>query len=117
MLMIAGLIVILFGLVFAPLFSSGNNALVLLFLALGLAAMGLTYGPLGTALAEVFPTAVRYTGASISFNLAGIIGASMAPTVARYLATNYGLAYVGYYLSLAGALTLIASAFLPRRGI
>jgi hypothetical protein len=79
--------------------------------------MGLTYGPLGTALAEVFPTAVRYTGASISFNLAGIIGASMAPTVARYLATNYGLAYVGYYLSLAGALTLIASAFLPRREI
>jgi len=117
MLMIAGLIVVLFGLVFAPLFSSGNNMLVLLFLALGLAAMGLTYGPLGTALAEVFPTAVRYTGASIAFNLAGIIGASMAPTVARYLATNYGLAYVGYYLSLSGALTLIASMFLPRREI
>jgi len=115
MLMIAGLIVVFFGLVFAPLFESGSSIVVLLFLSLGLAAMGLTYGPLGTALAEVFPTAVRYTGASISFNLAGIIGASMAPTVARYLATTHGLAYVGYYLSLSGALTLIASGFLPKR--
>lgn len=115
MLMIAGLSVVLFGLVFAPLFESGNDLMVLLFLATGLAVMGLTYGPLGTALAEVFPTQVRYTGASISFNLAGIIGASLAPALARSLATNHGLAFVGYYLSTAGALTLIASAFLPRR--
>ena len=115
MLMIAALAVVLFGLVFGPLFQSGNKLVVVLFLSLGLAVMGLTYGPLGTALAEVFPTTVRYTGASISFNLAGIIGASMAPTVARWLATNYGLAYVGYYLSFAGVLTFIASAFLPNK--
>ena len=57
-------------------------------MALGLALMGLTYGPLGTVLAELFPTAVRYTGSSLTFNLAGIFGASLAPYVATWLATN-----------------------------
>ena len=67
----------------------------------GFALMGFTYGPLGTALAELFPTAVRYTGASLAFNLAGIFGASLAPYIATWLAANYGLAAVGYYLSAA----------------
>ena len=55
-------------------------------MALGLALMGLTYGPLGTALSELFPTAVRYTGSSLTFNLAGIFGASLAPYIATWLA-------------------------------
>lgn len=114
-MILAGLSVVLFGLFFAPLFESGSKVGVVTFLSLGLATMGFTYGPLGTALSEVFPTAVRYTGASISFNIAGIIGGSMAPVIAKWLADTYGLAYVGYYLSLAGALTLIASWFLPRK--
>jgi phage tail protein X len=56
----------------------------------------------------MFPTAVRYTGASLCFNLSGILGASLAPYVATWLATNHGLAYVGYYLSAAAALTLLS---------
>jgi MFS family permease len=72
----------------------------------GLALMGLTYGPLGTTLSELFPTAVRYTGSSLTFNLAGIFGASLAPYIATYLATKYGLEYVGYYLTGAAVLTL-----------
>jgi MFS family permease len=59
-------------------------------------------------LSELFPTQIRYTGASLTFNLAGIVGASLAPYVATWLATNYGLSYVGYYLSAAGAVTLVA---------
>jgi MFS family permease len=54
--------------------------------------------PLGTLLSEMFPAEVRYTGASLTFNLAGILGASLAPYVATWLATNYGLQYVGWYL-------------------
>jgi MFS family permease len=69
--------------------------------------MGITYGPLGTVLSEFFPTAVRYTGSSLTFNLAGIFGASLAPYIATSLATTYGLRYVGYYLSAAAALTLL----------
>jgi metabolite-proton symporter len=108
MLITATLGIIVFGLAFAPLFRSGSESAVLAFLAVGLALMGLTYGPLGTTLTELYPTAVRYTGASLSFNLAGIIGASLAPYIATWLATRYGLAYVGYYLSAAGLVTLIA---------
>ena len=76
-------------------------------MALGLGLMGFTYGPLGTALSELFPTAVRYTGSSLTFNLAGIFGASLAPYIATWLATTYGLQFVGYYLSAAAGLTLI----------
>jgi metabolite-proton symporter len=110
MLIAATLGIIAFGLILAPLFDSGSQLGVLTFLSLGLALMGLTYGPLGTALAGLFPTAVRYTGASLTFNLAGIIGASLAPYLATWLAVNYGLAFVGYYLAAAGLVTLTALA-------
>jgi metabolite-proton symporter len=97
-----------FGLVLAPMFGSGSQAQVVLFMCLGLALMGMTYGPLGTLLSELFPAEVRYTGSSLTFNLAGIIGASLAPYIATWLATRYGLAYVGYYLSAASLLSLLA---------
>ncbi|MGE3512584.1 MAG: MFS transporter [Vicinamibacterales bacterium] len=95
-----------FGLVMAPLFAAGTTG-ALLTLIVGLGLMGLTYGPLGTVLSELFPTSVRYTGSSLTFNLAGIFGASLAPYIATWLATNYGLPYVGYYLTGSAILTLI----------
>jgi metabolite-proton symporter len=95
-----------FGLVLAPMLSSGLAGATLTMI-IGLSLMGFTYGPLGTTLSELFPTAVRYTGSSLTFNLAGIFGASLAPYIATYLATNYGLQYVGYYLTGAAILTLI----------
>ena len=107
--------VIAFGLTFAPLFSSADAVKATVFLSLGLALMGCTYGALGTALAELFPTAVRYTGASLTFNLAGILGGSLAPYIATDLASSYGIAYVGYYLSAAAAVTLAAQLLLHRR--
>ncbi len=108
MLIIATLLIIVFGCAFQPLFSGHDTTKVLLFLALGFGVTGLTYGPLGSALAGLFPTAVRYTGTSLAFNLAGILGASLAPPIATLLARHYGVAYVGYYLSAAGLITLIA---------
>jgi metabolite-proton symporter len=95
-----------FGIVLAPLFEAGAAG-ALLTMVVGLSLMGLSWGPLGTILSELFPTNVRYTGASIAFNLAGIFGASLAPYIATWLATTYGLQYVGYYLSTAAMLTLI----------
>ena len=96
----------LFGLIMAPLLTSGPIG-ALLTMAVGLSLMGMTYGPLGTVLSELFPASVRYTGSSLTFNLAGIFGASLAPYVATWLAKTYGLQYVGYYLSLAALLTLV----------
>ena len=76
-------------------------------MALGLALMGLTYGPLGTLVSELFPTPVRYTGSSLAFSMAGILGASLAPYIATWLAKNYGLQYVGYYLTGSAVLSFI----------
>jgi metabolite-proton symporter len=94
-----------FGLVMAPIFQAGTVG-GLITMGVGLGLMGLTYGPLGTVLSELFPTAVRYTGSSLTFNFAGIFGASLAPYIATWLANTYGLQYVGYYLTLAALLTL-----------
>ena len=98
-----------FSLVMAPLLEAGTAGAVAA-MAIGLALMGMTYGPLGTVLSELFPTAVRYTGSSLTFNMAGIFGASLAPYIATWLATNYGLQYVGYYLCAASAISLLGLA-------
>ena len=100
--------IFIFGLFFASLFSAGHWGFTVGFLTLGMFLMGLTYGPLGTALAEIFPASVRYTGASLAFTLAGILGASLTPYMATKLANVYGLEYVGYYLSIAAGITFIA---------
>jgi len=96
----------IFGLVLAPLFVAGTTGAVLM-MAIGLTLMGLTYGPLGSVISELFPTAVRYTGSSLAFSFAGILGASLAPYIATWLAKTHGLRYVGYYLSAAALLTLL----------
>jgi MFS family permease len=96
----------LFGLVMAPLLTAGLVGATIAMIV-GLSLMGLTYGPLGTTLSELFPTRVRYTGSSLTFNLAGIFGASLAPYIATWLAQNYGLQFVGYYVVAAALLTLV----------
>ncbi len=108
MLLIATIAIIFFGLAFAPLFTTGSLVITATFLSLGMFLMGLTYGPIGTALAEIFPPSVRYTGASLAFTLAGILGASLTPYLATMLATKYGLPYVGYFLALTAIITLFA---------
>jgi metabolite-proton symporter len=112
MLMIATILIIAYGFAFQPLFGAHNAAAVFVFLACGFGLSGLSYGPLGSALATVFPTPVRYTGTSVTFNFAGILGASVAAPIATWLASRYGLAYVGYYLSAAGLTTLTALLFM-----
>jgi metabolite-proton symporter len=104
-IMIAATVLIgLYGFALAPLFQAGTAGVITM-LCGGLALMGLTYGPLGTVVAELFPTPVRYTGSSLAFSLAGILGASLAPYIATWLAQRHGLAWVGYYLTTAAALT------------
>jgi metabolite-proton symporter len=111
-LIIATLLIIAYGFAFRPLLGAHETAPVFMFLACGFALSGLSYGPLGSALATLFPTPVRYTGTSLTFNFAGILGASLAAPIATWLATHYGLAFVGYYLSTAGFITLIALLFM-----
>ncbi|WP_113626267.1 MFS transporter [Pectobacterium peruviense] len=101
-------LMIVFSMLFPYMLGSGNQALVMGFLVLGLSIMGLTFGPMGALLPELFPTEVRYTGASFSYNVSSILGASVAPYIAAWLTANYGLFYVGVYLAAMASLTLIA---------
>ncbi len=109
-LLIASLLLVGFGFAIAPLFG-GGRAGVIAYLVIGFTLTGFTYGPLGSALSSLFPAAVRYTGTSLAFNLAGILGGSFAAPLATWLATDFGLAYVGYYLSLAAGLSFLALLF------
>ncbi len=95
-----------FGLFFGRMFHVGGSS-ILISLSIGFFLMGLSFGPLGTLLSELFPTSVRYTGSSLVISFGGIVGASLAPNVARWLAVQYGIAFVGYYLTFAAALSLL----------
>ncbi|GAA1594172.1 MFS transporter [Leucobacter chromiireducens subsp. chromiireducens] len=103
-----------FGFLFVPLLA-GDTARVMFFLALGFTLMGLTFGPMGAFLPEMFPTHVRYTGSAIAYNVSSILGAALAPIIAVWL---WGLAdgspvYVGLYLTGAAILTLVSLILTP----
>ena len=92
---------------FLPGLMTGGETGIFTFVIVAMALMGMTYGLIGTALAAPFPTKVRYTGSSITFNFAGIFGASLAPYIATWLQTNYGMTHVGYYLGISAVITLV----------
>ncbi len=96
----------------------GGTGEVLAFLCLELGLMGLTFAPLGALLPELFPTRVRYTGASSAYNLGGILGASLAPFLAQLLLEQGGLAWVGYYVTTAAVISFLAVLSMrePTRG-
>ncbi|WP_370599929.1 MFS transporter [Pseudomonas nitroreducens] len=96
------------GFAMQPLLSQGSSVEVAIFLALELFLMGVTFAPMGALLPELFPTHVRYTGASAAYNLGGILGASVAPYIAQKLVGIGGLSWVGGYVSVAAALSLLA---------
>ncbi|ARU95738.1 MFS transporter [Tatumella citrea] len=102
------LLLIGFSLLFPVMLGSGSPLMVMLFLLAGLSIMGLTFGPMGALLPELFPTEVRYTGASFSYNLSSILGASVAPYIATWLKAEYGLFAVGLYLGTMAVITLLA---------
>jgi metabolite-proton symporter len=95
------------GLAMPALLAQGPGG-VLAFLSLALGAMGLTFAPLGALLPELFPTEVRYTGAASAYNLGGILGASLAPSLAQVLEAAGGIAWVGYYIAVAAAISFLA---------
>ncbi|MBV8474757.1 MAG: MHS family MFS transporter [Hyphomicrobiales bacterium] len=103
------------GLAMAPLLNGGAFA-SLAFLSLALGVMGLTFAPLGALLPELFPTPVRYTGASSAYNLGGILGASLAPYMAQKLLELGGLAWVGYYIVAAAAVSFLSLLAMKETG-
>ncbi len=99
-----------------PTLGSGEPPMVALFLSMALFAMGLTYGPLGAWLPSLFPARVRYSGASVAFNMAGILGGGLAPLIAQRLSDSAGLGAVGAYLALCSGLSLVGLLALRAKG-
>jgi MFS family permease len=94
------------GAAMGAMMGAGSLALILVWLSAALFVMGFVYGPLGAFLPSLFPARVRYTGASIAFNVGGIIGGGLAPIAAQLLADRGGLQLVGGYLVAAAVLSL-----------
>ncbi len=98
----------------APALGSGSLLAIGAWLALALFTMGFVYGPLGAWLPGLYPAQVRYTGASLAFNVGGILGGGIAPLLAQSLAEHGGLGFVGLYLGGAALVSLVAFAAAPR---
>ena len=92
-----------------PLFlGNGTPTSVFAFLVIGMALMGMTFGPMAALLPELFPTEVRYSGASLAYNIASIIGATIAAMISLKINALYGLMGVGIYLAINAFLTMLA---------
>jgi metabolite-proton symporter len=107
-LLVAGSAALLSGFLLDPMLGSGSPWQITVFLSIELFLMGATFAPMGALLPELFPTAVRYTGAGAAYNLGGILGASLAPYIAQQLVLHGGLAWVGGYVSAAAAISVLA---------
>ena len=95
-----------------PLIDSGNFYLVILGVTGGLVFLGMMYGPQAAFFAELFSTEVRYSGASLGYQIGAILGGSFAPTIATLLWTSYDIFWVSVYIALASAASLISVYFL-----
>tara|TARA_B100001057_G_C22869411_1_gene958121 strand:+ start:6174 stop:7481 length:1308 start_codon:yes stop_codon:yes gene_type:complete len=95
-----------------PLIDTGNFYLVILGVGGGLAFLGMMYGPQAAFFAELFSTEVRYSGASLGYQIGAIIGGSFAPTIATLLWKNYDIFWVSVYIAFASILSWISVYFL-----
>ncbi|HZM50734.1 MAG TPA: MFS transporter [Vicinamibacteria bacterium] len=110
----AGLTV--FALVLFPLVDSRSPALIVTALVVGGVFLGITYGPLAALLSELFPARVRYSGASLGYQIGAIVGGGLAPTVATGLYGRWHSSLpITVYLTGVCLVSLISVAVIARR--
>lgn len=93
----------------------GGTASWAVYLFVGYAILGLSFGQTGTVAASLFPPRYRYTGAAFVSDMAWLTGAAFAPLIAFVLAVTFGVTYAGYYLLSGAVVTLIATFFWTRQ--
>lgn len=108
-----GLGLALWSFAFFPLLASGSDAEIILAVVVGLVLHGAMYGPQAAFIAELFPTRIRYSGASIAYQLTSILAGSLAPIIALWLYRDYDSAtpvaiYLGASCALSGVVALLA---------
>lgn len=95
-----------------PLVDTGNVYIVTGAISLGLIFVGMQYGPQAAFFTELFSTEVRYSGASLGYQIGAILGGALAPTIAVMLWNTYGVVYVSVYMALAAVATIICVSLL-----
>ena len=98
----------LWGFALFPLIDTGHPVLICVAVTMGLVFLGMQYGPQAAFFTELFSTEVRYSGASLGYQLGAIVGGALAPTIAVLLWNNFGIFWVSVYIALAAILTLIS---------
>ncbi len=91
-----------------PLLQTKSLPLIILGVTGGLVTLGLQYGPQAAFFTELFRTKVRYSGASLGYQVGAILGGAFAPLVAVKLWTDFGIIWVSVYIAAASVLTLIS---------
>ena len=89
-----------------PLIDTGNPLFICLAITVGLLFLGMQYGPQAAYFTELFSTEVRYSGASLGYQIGAILGGALAPTIAVLLWKEFGIFYVSIYIAIAAVLTL-----------
>ena len=99
-----------------PLIDTGNPSMITLAVTVGMIFLGMQYGPQAAYFTELFSTEVRYSGASLGYQIGAILGGALAPTIAVLLWTELGIFYVSLYILLAAGLTLWSLSQLEETG-
>ncbi len=95
-----------------PLIDTGNFWLIVLGIGGGLVFLGLMYGPQAAFFTELFSTEVRYSGASLGYQIGAILGGAFAPIIATYLWYEYDIIWVSVYIAIASGLSLLCVVML-----
>ncbi len=96
----------LWGFALFPLINTGEPLMIVIAVTLGLTFLGMQYGPQAAYFTELFTTEVRYSGASLGYQIGAILGGALAPTIAVLLWKELGIFYVSVYILVAAVLTL-----------
>jgi metabolite-proton symporter len=97
---------------FFPLLDTGNRAAIIVAVVVALIAHAAMYGPQAAFVAEQFSTRLRYSGASMGYQIAGIFGGALAPIIAVKLVAATGSAFsVAVYVAVALVITGVGLAF------
>ena len=91
-----------------PLVDTGNFWLIVLAVTFGLSFLAMMYGPQAAFFTELFSTEVRYSGATLGYQLGAIAGGAFAPTIAAKLWTDFDIFWVSVYIAIASILTLLS---------
>jgi metabolite-proton symporter len=91
-----------------PLIDTGSFLWIVVAISGGQIFVGMMYGPQAAFLTELFSTHVRYSGASLGYQLGAILGGAMAPLIATALWIEFGTIFISIYIAIACLLTLIS---------